>query len=419
MPLVRALLLALLAIAASLPGYAENIIGAATCGNSQCHQASKPRAFSLVEQTEFYAWLDSPHAKSQTVLKSPAARAIADRYGVSTDSNSCLSCHAFEQHHVVKSKKVTEGITCEACHGSATTWLPKHVSGMSSHKKNIENGMRKLEQPSVRAAVCSDCHQARGNPRMPHQLYAAGHPVLSFELVEASAKTASHYNVDDDYLVRKGQPKHAEMWRAGQLNAAELQLRGLQATLQNHDAMLPELSLFECSSCHRQTSGSSNRDSIPSLAVGQLKMAALSIVVEQRNLSIKLIAQIDDLAILVKRQPEQAGKLASSLAESFAEIRDKYSDTRVKHDGIAACLLSFAETNTVDADWLQLSLQAFDTLSAVGHADNPKTTPRLTSVISPFYSQLNPRATRPQASQLAAQLAADIRDEWLLKPCEL
>jgi hypothetical protein len=419
MPLIRTLLLALVALAAAPAGYADNIVGAATCGNSQCHQASKPRAFSLVEQTEFYAWLDSPHAKSQAVLKSARAQAIATRYGVSTSSKSCLGCHAFEQHHVVKSKNITEGITCEACHGNATSWLPKHVSGMSSHKKNLEHGMRKLEQPSVRAEVCSDCHQARGNPRMPHTLYAAGHPVLSFELVEASANTASHYRVDEDYLVRKGHPQHAEMWRAGQLNAATLQLQGLKSTLQNHDAMLPELSLFECASCHHQMAGQTNRGSLPSLAVGQLQMAALSIAVEQKVLSKKLLADIDALAITAKREPLKADKLAAKLAVSFARVRDQYSDKRIDSEGVAACLLTFAETETIGTDWLQLLLQALDTLSTVSHAESPATAPRLGRIIAPYSAQLNPRAPQQQATQLVAQLAAEIRSKWLLKPCAL
>lgn len=419
MPLVRMLLLALVAIAAAPSVYSENIIGAATCGNSQCHQAPKPRAFSLVAQTEFFAWLDSPHSKAQSALKSPAAKAIASRYGVTTDSNSCQTCHAFEQHHVVKSKQITEGITCEACHGSAVNWLPKHVSGMSSHQKNLENGMRKLEQPSVRAAVCSDCHQARGNSRMPHRLYAAGHPILSFELVEASAQTASHYTVDDDYLVRKGQPKHAEMWRAGQLNAAVIQLQGLSDTLQNHDAMLPELTLFECASCHHPMGGSSNRASLPALAVGQLKIAALAVVAEEKASSQKLLADIDALAIVVKRQPRQAAKLVASLKQSFEQLRGKYGDKWVKPDAVAACLLNVAETEPVSADWLHLALQALETLATVSHSDSPKTTPLLGPILAPYFAQHNPRASSQQASLLATQLAADIRQKWLLQPCAL
>lgn len=418
MPLLLSILLFLCALVVMPAADAENIIGAATCANSQCHQADKPRAFSLVAQTEFYTWLDSPHAKAQAALDSPRARAIAKRYGVKTGSNSCLNCHAFETHHQVKSSEKTDGITCEACHGSATNWLAKHVSGISSHQLNLANGLHKLEQPSVRAAICATCHQPRGNPRMPHKLYAAGHPVLSFELVDASNKTASHYRVDDDYLVRKGLPKTAEMWRAGQLKAATNQLLSLAETLNNHDAMLPELSLFECASCHTKLDdGQADKPSLPTLSTGQLQIAALSIAANQRALSKRLLTDIDTLATLVKQQPSKAASLARALATTFVGVQDKYANEEVKVRETASCMLSFAETKTVDADWLALSLRAFEAMSRVSDTKQPQSTPLRDRRLASYYAQLNPRASRQQATQISRQLAADIRQQWLLEPC--
>lgn len=417
MPQLRWILLFVFTVVFPSTSVADKIVGAQTCGNSQCHQASKPRAFSLVEQTEFFAWLDSPHAKSQATLKGPAAREIASRYGVTPDSQSCLTCHAFEQHHNVKSPKPTEGISCEACHGSAVKWLPIHVSGRSSHQKNLRNGMRKLEQPSIRAAVCADCHQARGNPRMPHKLFAAGHPVLDFELVSASAATANHYRVDEDYLVRKGQPLHAEMWRAGQLQAAVSQLKGLLATLQDHNTMLPELSLFECASCHQQANGHSNRESLPRLATSQFTMAALAISADNAALSQRWLSQIESLVALLKQQPRKAATLADKLLQSVEQAQEQYADQFVKPEQTSACLLEYAETKTVDADWVLLALHGLDTLSAVSHAEQPKISPQLKPLINQHRSAHNPRAPLEQASALARQIAADIRKQWQLEPC--
>lgn len=418
MPSLRTLLLALAMLLGCTTVFAEKIIGAATCASSQCHMADEPSPFSQVKQTEFYDWLDSPHSRSEAVLRSPAAKAIAKRFGVSTSSNSCVSCHAYESHHQLKSKSVTEGITCEACHGSGSFWLPQHVSVSSSHARNISHGMNKLEQPSVRAAVCSDCHQPRGNPRMPHQLYASGHPRLSFELVTDSAETSNHYQIDNDYLVRKGQPKHAEIWRAGQLIAANTQLKSLQATLANRDALFPELSVFECDSCHRPANGPSTKIATPSISTAQLNMALLSLSDVEPEVSQKLLLDIQGLSALSHNQPAKAAVLAEKIGNTVARLNQQYADQTLQPENVASCIVSHAETHIVDAEWMLLAIKAIDILSLDNHLSDGGSMPLFSDSLASLYSQIQISSNTSDATTLARKFASTIREKWPLAPCQ-
>jgi hypothetical protein len=94
---------------------------------------------------------------------------------------------------------------CEACHGGLVRLAGQPPHGERQPRANVANGMRALENPKVRAGVCLDCHfggRAQGQ-FVTHQIMAAGHPRVSFEL-DLFSSLQQHWDVDADYVKRKG-----------------------------------------------------------------------------------------------------------------------------------------------------------------------------------------------------------------------
>ena len=81
-------------------------------------------------------------------------------------------------------------------------------------------------------------------------MMGAGHPPLGFELDTYGAIQPAHYQVDQDYIERKGQPNDIQIWAVGQ--ALDLKKR-MDALLDPGNALKglqPELALFDCQGCH-------------------------------------------------------------------------------------------------------------------------------------------------------------------------
>ena len=124
-----------------------NTMGSQTCGQSTCHNADEAWPNSSVSQKEYRVWKErDPHAQSYKALESKRGQAIARRvgYGNATTSDKCLACHA---HNVPEESRedtfdISEGVTCEACHGPASQWLGVHTAGLYYYSKagHVPNG---------------------------------------------------------------------------------------------------------------------------------------------------------------------------------------------------------------------------------------------------------------------------------------
>src|SRR3546814_9914572 len=98
------------------------------------------------------------------------------------------------------------------------------------HLANLAAGLKKLEDPVVRAGVCVDCHfgSAAGGQFVTHRIMAAGHPRISFEL-DLFSSLQAHHQEDADYGWRKfgaanRRTDHVQMWAVGQATAIERSL---------------------------------------------------------------------------------------------------------------------------------------------------------------------------------------------------
>lgn len=235
-------------------------LGVASCANSTCHGRQEPTG-AVVRQDEVARWQDATsqagaHSRAWLVLGSARGRAIAARLGIGDpqSSNECLGCHVDPAPRHGPRWKQSDGVGCEACHGAASApWFIQHYSVNATHARNVSLGLYPIDEPKARAAKCLDCHMGGdGRQFASHRIMAAGHPRLSFELGLFSA-LQQHWNVDDDYIKRKGRPSEAQLWAVGQAMAVSRALT-LYAEPRRQAGALPEFAFFDCHSCHRRIS---------------------------------------------------------------------------------------------------------------------------------------------------------------------
>jgi hypothetical protein len=242
------------------PGVHE---GVASCGGSTCH--SRPVASGLVvRQNELITWQDphteaGAHSRAWRVLTQPRAEAIVHRMGISGAAQNapvCLGCHADPAPAAQRGARFqfSDGVGCEACHGGSGGWIASHYAMGATHAGNVSRGMVALDDPKVRASRCLECHvgSSSANQFVTHQIMAAGHPRVSFEL-DLYTSLQKHHDVDADYLARhKETPGGVKTWALGQALALgrTLTLYGAKTP----GGAFPEFAFFDCQSCHRTIS---------------------------------------------------------------------------------------------------------------------------------------------------------------------
>jgi hypothetical protein len=110
--------------------------------------------------------------------------------------------------------------------------------------------MYPTETPVRRAQLCLSCHLGTDTRFATHRLMGAGHPRMRFELDAFSVNQPAHYQVDADYIERKGKIDEINLWLAGQIENERVYLTLLQSPLFAHTGLLPELAFYDCFGCH-------------------------------------------------------------------------------------------------------------------------------------------------------------------------
>ena len=251
--------------AQTLPLHGEaGHLGALTCGGSTCHGAVQPWQNSAVQQNEYVIWSQrDPHAKAYDTLKGERAQRIARNLGLGdpTSAKICLDCHTDNVPENKRSRqfKISDGVSCEACHGGAEAWLGVHVSGAGSRADNLKAGMYPTEIPAARAKLCLSCHYGAKDQFLTHRILGAGHPRLTFELDTFTAGRGIHHVIDADYRQRKPKTWGIRTWVIGQSMAVRETLAGLADPNRNRAGIFPELAFFDCHACHHPMSNLSWR----------------------------------------------------------------------------------------------------------------------------------------------------------------
>ena len=242
---MKSLLLILLLSAGLAMGQTPNYIGAGGCASSNCHGGTSPAAESLsrILTTEYSIWaVSDKHHKAAEVLGNPRSKRMTEILGISdamTDKR-CASCHVVGSPEKLKS----DGVACEGCHGAAEKWLGPHTQ-KNSHATSLGLGLVDTKNLRTRAQGCLECHLGTKDRVVDHELIAAGHPDLAFELDTFSWAQPAHWR-EPKAEAGNSLPR-VRVWAVGQAVALS---EGMKLLAQRASTKWPELAELECYQCH-------------------------------------------------------------------------------------------------------------------------------------------------------------------------
>ena len=236
-------------------------LGVVNCANSLCHGSVTSWKDSNILQNEYVTWsrVDKHATRAYPVLLAERSQRIARNLGLREPAHQaklCLDCHA---HHPPASQrgerfKVTDGVSCEACHGPAEGWIQSHVAPGATHADNVKRGLYPTSEPVAQARLCLSCHFGNQDKFVTHRMMGAGHPRMSFELDTFSQTQPPHFVIDADWQKRKRSWDSVRVWAVGQALAASETLAVLLDPKRSRDGLFPELVIFDCHACHHPMS---------------------------------------------------------------------------------------------------------------------------------------------------------------------
>ncbi len=285
---------------------ASRLLGTASCAAAGCHGGLKhPNGIG----GEYSAWLQrDPHSRAYSVLFNDLSREMTRNLSLpkpAHESAVCLNCHspttAAAQGLLEQSKKSArvirgdivphrelppfDGVGCEQCHGPAEHWAAEHAHPRwkkLTRKDKTLTGFRDLRDLLTRTRACIECHVGSAGKDVNHDLIAAGHPRLFFEMSAYHSNLPKHWNVAEDWKrqyfdvdwtreVRPPEPARLEanLWMIGQVASAEATVRLTRIRAELAEARRgpwPELAEWNCFACHHDLQGASWRQSRASLA---------------------------------------------------------------------------------------------------------------------------------------------------------
>jgi hypothetical protein len=224
---------------------AGSYTGPGSCAASSCHGSVRPVAGSRILQTEYTTWVvQDKHAQATEVLNNAVSLRMAKILGIGRPDaeQKCLTCHALEAPAPQRAKSYTaEGVSCEACHGPASGWLGPHTTRGWTHAQSVAAGMYDTKDLVRRTEKCASCHIGGAEKSVDHEMIAAGHPDLVFDLEAFSAAMPRHWRHEDPW-------QNVRSWSVGQI----VQLReGLERlSTRSKSGAWPEYAELDCFSCH-------------------------------------------------------------------------------------------------------------------------------------------------------------------------
>jgi len=226
--------------------------GPGSCASTACHGSVTPRTDNRVLQNEYSTWIvKDKHSKAYASLQGNVGERMATILGIGKAESApkCLACHALDVPATQRARTfdLSEGVSCESCHGPAAAWLGPHTERDWTHQKSIAAGMYDTRDLTKRSEKCLSCHLGNEEKSVDHEMIAAGHPDLYFELDSFSAVMPRHWK-------EPGEPENSDPWydvrelTTGQ--AVQLRQSLLRLESRAHGKYWPEYSELQCYSCH-------------------------------------------------------------------------------------------------------------------------------------------------------------------------
>ncbi|MGH9678912.1 MAG: multiheme c-type cytochrome, partial [Candidatus Acidiferrales bacterium] len=224
---------------------------------TSCHGSVKPRADSRIFQNEYSIWaVQDKHSKAYDALTSPVGERMGRILGLgkSEQAAKCLACHALDVPPDLRAKtfELSDGVSCESCHGPASAWLGPHTTRNWTHEQSIAAGMYDTRNLARRAEKCLSCHLGTQEKSVDHEMIAAGHPDLYFELDSFSAVMPRHWKTPRE--TAPGVPAETDAWSGvrdwGTGQAVQLRASMERIEWRANSKDWPEYSELQCFACH-------------------------------------------------------------------------------------------------------------------------------------------------------------------------
>lgn len=237
------------AAAAAQPGAGGDYVGPGSCSAVACHGAIRPVPGARILQTEYSTWVAMDrHARATEVLGNMVSQRMARILGVGNplQAQKCLVCHSLDVPAAARGRNfATEGVSCEACHGPATGWLGYHVTKDARHEESVKRGMYDTKDVVKRTDKCLTCHLGTAEKFVDHEMIAAGHPDLVFELEAFSAAMPRHWK---EPAAGADAYKPVRTFAVGQLVHFRASLDRLGRRVKG--PVWPEYAELDCFACH-------------------------------------------------------------------------------------------------------------------------------------------------------------------------
>lgn len=289
--------------------------GPGSCAAAACHGSIRAVAGSRIPQTEYTTWIaQDRHARAAEVLSTPVSVRMAKILGLPAANTApkCLRCHTLDAPQAQQARTfISEGVSCEACHGPASAWLGPHTTKNWTHAQSLQAGMYDTKDVVKRTEVCLTCHLGTVDKFVDHEMIAAGHPDLVFDLEAFSAAMPRHWQPSTD--ADPYAPVRAFM--VGQLVHLRSSVERLARRV--NGPTWPEYAELDCFACHhsltraddswRQSLGyPGRRPGDPALNVARWVTARHVIAAQDANAATELAEVMSALAADASRpRPNQ------------------------------------------------------------------------------------------------------------------
>jgi hypothetical protein len=228
----------------------------------------------------------------------------------------------------------TQACATSNCHGPSEQWIHTHFQYHWTAQGATAQGFVEAGDLYVRARMCASCHVGDIDRDMNHDIIAAGHPALRYELATFHAWQPKHWR---DSEASDSTYYEAQLWLAGQVASADASLALLQSRAAGAHTVSqwPEFAAYNCASCHhnlglehdlRRSDGDRNATAIYS----QWNDAGLRWLVgyrietgEATQEDFELLAALDEVKRRMEAEPKPS---ADAVAEATKHARRVLAD---------------------------------------------------------------------------------------------
>jgi predicted CxxxxCH...CXXCH cytochrome family protein len=242
------------------------VLGSATCASANCHGSAEPNtpawksAFSTFvahdPHTQAYDVLFTTRSREMTRLLAGQHEPLSDEAHLQAIQERCTDCHVTTTESTASAG---QGVQCESCHGAANHWLHTHDrTGFSRSTAGFVD-TKSLARRAKTCLACHSGHQVPTNANAPahvvnHDLIAAGHPRLTFDLRTYLESLPDHWDRTADHARHAPAPRF-KTWLVGMQQAAALEN-------QRANGQPPDFAQLDCFACHHALSADSWRQPV-------------------------------------------------------------------------------------------------------------------------------------------------------------